>query len=90
MRIYNYKLNSGTLSITIDDKAGTLAAINVEGNDIALPEGSEAEAVAAMALAVDRAINEEVHDDESGVITISHSSTRWNAPEFHFKTIKKD
>lgn len=90
MRIYNYKLNSGTLSISIDDKAGTLAAISVEGNDISLPEGCEEEAVAAMALAVDRAINEEVHDDESGVITISHSATRWNAPEFHFKTIKKD
>lgn len=90
MRIYNYKLNEGTLTISVDEKAGAISAICVEGNELSLPEGCEEEAIAAMALAVDTAINEIVHDDETGIITISPKTSRWNAPEFHFNTISKD
>jgi hypothetical protein len=43
-----------------------------------------------MALAIDTAINEVVHDDESNVITISQKPSRWNSPEFHFRTIEKN
>lgn len=90
MRIYNYKLNSGSLTVTVDETAGTIVNISAdESNSLSLPEGSEEEAVAAIALAVDRAINEEVHDEESNVITIRPAATTWNSPEFHFRTIKK-
>lgn len=90
MRIYNYKLNEGTLTIKVDEKAGAICGISVEGNALSLPEGCEEEAIAAMALAVDTAINETVHDDETGIITIAGKTSRWNAPEFHFNTISKD
>ncbi len=90
MRIYEYKLNEGTLSITVDEKAGAISDITVEGGNIAFPEGKEGEAIAAMALAIDTAINEVVHDDESNVITISQKPSRWNSPEFHFRTIEKN
>lgn len=90
MRVYNYKLNAGTLTVSVDEAAGAIAGITVEGNGLSLPEGCEEEAVAAMALAVDKAINEVVHDDESGVITLKSAATRWNAPEFHFSTVEKN
>ena len=52
-------------------------------------KGSEEEAVAALALAVDRAIHEEVHDEESGVITIRSAASAWNTPAYNFRTIKR-
>ncbi len=90
MRVYNYKLNEGSLTITVDETAGAISGICVEGNGVSLPEGCEEEAIAAMALAVDTTLNEVVHDDESGIITLKPTASRWNAPEFHFNTVEKD
>ncbi len=90
MRVYNYKLNAGTLTVTVDEAAGAISGITVEGNALSLPEGCEEEAVAAMALAVDKAINEVVHDDESDVITLKPATSNWNAHEFNFSTVEKN
>lgn len=90
MRIYNYQLSSGTLTVSVDEKAGAIASITVEGTELSLPEGSEEEAIAAIALAVDTAINEEVHDEESNVLTLHAAPSRWNAPGFNFNTTDKD
>ena len=57
MRVYNYKLNEGSLTITVDEAAGAISGICVEGNEVSLPEGCEEEAIAAMALAVDTTLN---------------------------------
>lgn len=90
MRVYNYNLNGGSLTVTVDENAGTIVSIDTdESNAISLPEGSEEEAVAALALAVDRAIHEEVHDEESGVITIRSAASAWNTPAYIFRTIKR-
>ena len=45
MRVYNYKLNEGSLTITVDEVAGAISGICVEGNEVSLPEGCEEEAI---------------------------------------------
>ena len=39
MRVYNYKLSEGSLTITVDEAAGAISGICVEGNEVSLPEG---------------------------------------------------
>ncbi|MDD6151695.1 MAG: hypothetical protein PUB45_05145 [Bacteroidales bacterium] len=44
------------------------------------------EAAAAIALAIGLYLEDEVHDTESGVITIRrNSSSQWNSPAFSFR-----
>ena len=90
MRVYNYKLNEGSLTITVDETAGAISGICVEGNEVSLPEGCEEEAIAAMALAVDAKLNVVVNAAVSGIITLKPTASRGNAQEFHFNTVEKD
>lgn len=89
MRTYIYNINGAKLTVSVDEAAGAVARVALDGGELSIPEENEAEAVAAIALAIDKAVNEEVHDDESGVITIGGGSGRWNAPGFNFKTVNK-
>ena len=41
MRVYNYKLNEGSLTITVDETAGAISGICVEGNEVSLPKDAK-------------------------------------------------
>lgn len=90
MREYIYTINGQELAVSVDEAAGAVARITLGGESLVIPEENEAEAVAAIALAVDRALGEVVHDDESGVITIGAGGSRWNSPEFNFRNVAKN
>lgn len=89
MRTYKYRTNSSELTVTIDEKAGTVAQISSTAGDITLPDGCTEEMLAAVALAVHETLGAVVHDEESGVITYEGRHTQWNEYYLGFNAVNK-
>ena len=78
MRTYKYQQGSDELTVTIDEKAGTIAKISSTAGNITLPDGCTYET-----------LNNEVHDEESGVITYENKHTQWNEYSLNFNAVNK-
>lgn len=89
MRTYKYRQGADELTVTIDEKAGTIAKISSTAGNIALPEGCENEVFAAIAMATYEALNNEVHDEESGVITVKNKLSQWHEFSLNFNSLNK-
>lgn len=89
MRTYKYQQGSDELTVTIDEKAGTIAKISSTAGNITLPDGCTNEMFAAIAMATYETLNNEVHDEESDVITYENKHTQWNEYSLNFNAVNK-
>lgn len=89
MRTYKYQQGNDELTVTVDEKGGTITSISSSAANISLPEGCINEILAAITMAVYETLNNEVHDDESDVITLASKSTQWNSRSFGFNSLNK-
>lgn len=80
MKTIRYNINGQELSIRLDDKAGTIAGIALDGQAPAVAEADMPAYAAVIALALIQHEVEVVHDDEPGVITLSAGSSAWADP----------
>lgn len=89
MRTYKYQQGTDELTVVIDEKAGTIVKISSSAGNITLPDGCTDEMLAAIAMATYEAINNEVHDEESDVITLESKPTQWNEHSLSFNAVNK-
>jgi len=80
MKVFKYTINGQELHIRLDEKQGTIADILVDGTHPLPTEEDMPAFAAAIALALIEYEVEVVHDDEPGVITLSHGQTDWAHP----------
>ncbi len=80
MKTFKYHLNGQELVIRLDEKAGTVADLLIDGNHPAVDEADMPAYAAAIALALIENEVTVVHDDEPGVITLAKSDTSWASP----------
>lgn len=80
MKTFQYSLGGQQLTITLDEKHGTIAEALVDGAPIAPTADEMPYYAAAIALALIEYDVEEVHDEETNIITVNRYATPWNSP----------
>ncbi len=80
MKTFKYNLNGQTLVIRLDEKQGTIADLQVDGQHPTVSEEDMPAYAAVIALALIENEVEVVHDDEPGIITLNPTSTSWATP----------
>lgn len=80
MRTYNYNIGGKAVSIRFDEKQGTVASIQADGEAPAVSEADMPAYAAVISLALLEDEVEVVHDDEADVITLSEHRTLWADP----------
>jgi len=88
MKTFQYKFGDKQLSISLNERQGSLAGVLVDGEPLR-PADSEMPAYAAViSLALLEHEVEFVHDEETGLITVERRSTPWGSPARQMKTLK--
>lgn len=68
------------MTICLDEKQGTIADLLINGEHPVVSESDMPAYAAAIALALIEYEVEVVHDDESGIITLTPTDTTWATP----------
>ena len=80
MKTYKYTVDGKELTLRIDERAGKVSEVLVDGKTPAI----DAEQMPVYAAVVSLALLEHdtavMHDDESGVITVGNQASRWANP----------
>ncbi len=80
MKTFKYTIGGKQLTLRLDDRRGTVGSLHYDGAAVR-PDDSEMPAYAAViALALIEHEVEEVHDEETGVITLRRQKSPWNSP----------
>jgi len=80
MKTFQYKLGDTLLTLTLDEKRGTVSEILQDGISPAVGAEDMPAYAAAIALALIEHKVEVVHDEEADIITVKHYPTEWNSP----------
>mgnify|MGYP003513677632 CR=1 FL=1 len=80
MKTFQYTLDGHSLTIRLDEHAGTIADIRVDDAHPVVTEAEMPAYAAAISLALLAYEVEVVHDDETGVITLQQHESSWNHP----------
>lgn len=78
MKTFKYHIDGREICVRLDEKQGTVADFLLDGRHPAVPEADMPVFAAVIALALIEHEVEIVHDEESGVITLDQTPTRWN------------
>ena len=80
MKTFQYTLDGHSLTIRLDEHAGTIADIRVDDAHPVVTEAEMPAYAAAISLALLAYEVEVVHDDEPGIITLTPQKTNWANP----------
>lgn len=80
MKYFKYHINGRELSIKLDTSHATVAELLVDGKAPEVPADEMPVYTAVIALALIEHDVEVVHDEEPGVITLTHHRTPWARP----------
>ncbi len=80
MKTFKYNIGGRQLTVRLDDRRGTVDGLLLDGEPVGPAEEEMPAYAAVIALALIEHEVEEVHDEETGVITLRHQKTPWNSP----------
>ncbi len=80
MKTFKYTIGGKELTLRLDDRRGTVDSLLFDGVAVRPAESEMSAYAAAIALALIEHEVEEVHDEETGVITLRRQKTPWNSP----------
>ncbi|MCF0235876.1 MAG: hypothetical protein HUK09_04040 [Bacteroidaceae bacterium] len=80
MKTFEYNFGGKAVRITFNERRGTVAAVEEEGQPFAPAPERMPFYAALISLALAQYEVEEVHDEETNVITFEHQRTAWNNP----------
>ena len=79
MKVYKYNIGGKELVINVG-RPGKIASISYDGSPLGATEEEMPRYAGVIALALLQYDAAEIHDEESGVITVETSDSQWNSP----------
>lgn len=87
MKNFKYNVNGHQICIKLDEQNGTIAALHID-DVVPMPTAEEMPKYAAVvSLALLQYEVEEVHDEETGMLTISDGKSLWGTPVQQINTM---
>lgn len=84
MKTFEYNFGGKAVRITLNERRGTIAAVEEEGQPFVPADERMPIYAGLISLALAQYDIEEVHDEETEVITLDHKRTPWNSPMRQF------
>ena len=84
MKTFHYNLGGRDVRITFNERRGTVAAVEEDGVPFVPSDERMPIYAGLISLALAQYECEEVHDEETEVITLNAAHTRWNDPTRQF------
>ncbi|MDO4715667.1 MAG: hypothetical protein Q4A44_05260 [Bacteroidales bacterium] len=80
MRTYKYNLGGQEFVIRLSDSGRRIAGVALDGKPIGVSEADMPRYAAVIALALLKYEVDDIHDDESDIITFDDDESPWSAP----------
>ncbi|MBO5703016.1 MAG: hypothetical protein J6R91_00350 [Bacteroidaceae bacterium] len=87
MKKFHYCVGGKSLIITFDEKAAKVKSITADGVPVEPTEEEMPYIAGVISLALLTYETEEVHDEETGIITVKTHETPWNSPARQMKNL---
>ncbi|RRD79764.1 hypothetical protein EII14_05560 [Alloprevotella sp. OH1205_COT-284] len=84
MKTFEYNFGGKTVRITFNERRGIVTAVEEDGRPFTPCEDRMPIYAGLICLALAQYEIEEVHDDETEIITLDHKRTPWNNPTRQF------